>query len=63
MVGQIYETEHQLNKSKLNKANYFDTEAPFLGLDLFITYDIVSCKFYDKRDDFNFESSKFPISR
>ena len=32
-----------------------DTEAPFLDLNLSITNGIVSSKFYDKRDDFNFE--------
>ena len=47
MVSQIYPTELQLNK-----ANSFDTEAPFFNWDLFITNDIVSCKIYDKRDDF-----------
>ena len=35
--------------------NSFDTEAPFLDLNLFITNGIVSSKIYDKRDDFNFE--------
>ena len=35
MVGQIYPTELQSNK-----ANSFDTEAPFLDLNLSITYDI-----------------------
>ena len=37
MVGQIYPTELQLNK-----ANSSDTEAPFLDLNLSLTYDIVS---------------------
>ena len=55
-VGQIYPTELQLNK-----ANSADTEAPFLDLDLSITNGIVSSKFYDKRDDFNFEIVNFPI--
>ena len=35
--------------------NYFDTEAPLLGLDWSITNGIVSSKIYDKRDDFYFE--------
>ena len=48
MVGQIYPTELQLNK-----AHSFDTEAPFLDLNLSITNCIVSSKSYDKRDDFN----------
>ena len=50
MVGQIYPTELQLNK-----ANSFDTEAPFLDFNLSITNGIVSSKIYDQRDDFNFE--------
>ena len=54
MVGQIYPTELQLNK-----ANSSDTEAPFLDLNLSITYGIVSSKIYDKRDDFNFEIVNF----
>ena len=54
MVGQIYPTELQLNKS-----NSSDTEAPFLGLS--ITNCIFSSKIYDKRDDFNFEIVNFPF--
>ena len=56
MVGQIYPTELQLNK-----ANYSDTEAPFLDLNLSITNGIASSKIYDKRDDFNFETVNFPF--
>ena len=57
MVGQIYPTDLQLNK-----ANYYDTEAPFLVLNLSITNGIlVSSKIYDKRDDFNFEIVSFPF--
>ena len=56
MVSQIYPTELQLNK-----ANCFDTEAPFLDLSLSITNGIVSTKIYDKRDDFNFEIVNFPF--
>ena len=52
----IYPTELQLNK-----ANSFDTEAPFLDLNLSITNGIVSSKIYDKRDDFNFEIVNFPF--
>ena len=40
---------------QLNKANSFDTEAPFLNLDLSIMKGIVSSKIYDKRYDFNVE--------
>ena len=46
---------------QLNKANSFDTEAPFLDLDFSITNGIVSSKIYDKRDDFNFEIVYFPF--
>ena len=56
MVGQIYPTELQLNK-----ANSYDTEAPFLDLNLSITNGIVSSKIYDKQDDFNFEIVNFPF--
>ena len=56
MVGQIYPTELQLNKT-----NSSDTEAPFLDLNLSITKGIVSSKIYDKRDDFNFEIVNFPF--
>ena len=56
MVGQIYPTELQLNK-----ANSSDTEALFLDLNLSITNGIVSSKFYDNRDDFNFEIVNFPF--
>ena len=57
MVGQIYPTEHQLNK-----ANSSDTEAPFLDLTLSTTDgSLVSSKIYYKRDDFNFEIVNFPF--
>ena len=56
LVGQIYPTEHQLNK-----ANSSDTEVPFLDMNLSITNGIVSSKIYDKRDDFNFEIVNFPF--
>ena len=56
MVGQIYPTE-----LRLNKANYSDTEAPFLDLNLSITNGIVSSKINDKRDDFNFEIVNLPF--
>ena len=49
MVCQIYPTEYQLNK-----ANFFNTEAPILDLVLSITNGIVSSNVYDKRNDFNF---------
>ena len=39
----------------------FDTEAPFLDLNLSITNGIVSCKIYDKRDDIDFEIVNYPF--
>ena len=54
MGGQIYPTEHQLNKAN-------SSEAPFLDLNLLITNGIFSSKIYDKRDDFNFEKVNFPF--
>ena len=55
-VGQIYST-----KLQLNKANYSDTEAPFLEMGLSITKCTVSSKIYNKQDDFNFEMVNFPF--
>ena len=46
---------------QLNKANSSDTEAAFLGLHLSIVDGFVSCKIYDKRDDFDFEIVNFPL--
>ena len=54
MVGQIYPTELQLNKT-----NSSDTEALFMDLNLSITNGIVSSKIYNKWDDFNFEIVNF----
>ena len=56
MVSQIYHSEFQLNK-----ADSSDTEAAFLNLHLWITNDIVSTKFFDEHDDFEFEIVKFPF--
>ena len=56
MVGQIYLTELQLNKAKSS-----DTEAPFLDLNLSITYGTVSSRIYDKHDDYYFEIVNFPF--
>ena len=50
MVDRIYQAELQLNK-----ANFSDTEAPFLDLNLSIPNGTVSTKLYDKRDDFDFD--------
>ena len=46
IVDRIYPTELQLNR-----ANSSNTEAPFLDLNLCISYGSVSTKIYDKRDD------------
>ena len=53
IVDQIYPTEFHFNK-----ANSFDTEAPYLNLDLYITNGIVSSKIHD----FNFDIVNFPFS-
>ena len=49
-ISQIYPSELQLNK-----ANSSESEALFLDLHLFILDVFISCKIYDKRDDFDFE--------
>ena len=54
--ARIYPTELQLNK-----ANFSDTEAPILDLNLSITNGIVSSKIYDKQHDFNLEIVNFPF--
>ena len=56
MVSLIYPSELQLNK-----VNTSDTKDAFLDLHLLISNDIVSTKFYDKRDDFYFEIVNFPF--
>ena len=56
MVSQICPSGLQLNKD-----NTSDTGAAFLNLHLSISYDIVSTKIYDKRDDFDFEFVNFPF--
>ena len=55
-VNQIYPSELQINK-----ANTSDTKAAFFDLRLSISYNIVSSKIYDKRDDFEFETFNFPF--
>ena len=52
-VGQLY--------LQLNKANSFNTETPFMNLDVSIAYGLVSSKIYHKRDDFDFEIITFPF--
>ena len=53
--------KHNLTATAQHMRTGFDTEAPFLDLDLSITYDIISTRIYDKRDDFNFEIVNFPF--
>ena len=55
-VNRIYPSELQLNK-----ANVSDTEALFLDLHLSVSDGFVKTKIYDKRDDFDFDSVKFPF--
>ena len=50
LVSEIYPSEHQLNR-----ANISNTEAAFSDLHLSISNDIVSTKFCDKHDDFDFD--------
>ena len=54
MVNQIYPPELQLNK-----ANTSDTEASFLDLHLSISNGFVLSKYYDKRDDTDFDIVNF----
>ena len=46
---------------QLNKANSSDAEDAFLDLHLSIVDGFVSCKIYDKSDDFDFEIVNFPF--
>ena len=45
----------------VNRASSFDTEAPFLDLNLCISNGTVSTKIYDKGDDFDFDIVNFPF--
>ena len=56
MVSQIYSNELQLNK-----ADFFDNEAPFMDLNVPITSGNVSSTIYDELDDFSFEMINFPF--
>ena len=56
IVDRIYPAELQLNK-----ANFSDTEVPFLNLNLSISNGRVSTKICDKRDDFDFDIVNFPF--
>ena len=54
LICQIFSSELQLSK-----ANASETEDPFLDLHLSILDGFISCKIYDKRDDFDFEIVRF----
>ena len=54
MVSHIYPSERQLNK-----LNISSTEASFLALHLSISDGFVKTKFFDKRDDFDFDTVIF----
>ena len=56
MVNHIYPS-----KLPLNKANVSDNEAPFLDLHLSISGGFAQSKFYDKRDDSDFDIVNFPF--
>ena len=56
MVNHIYPSELQLNK-----ANVSNSEVLFLDLHLSISDGFVKTKFFDKRDDFDFDIVNFPF--
>ena len=56
LISKIYPSELQLNKT-----NSSDTKIAFLDLHLSIVDGFVSCKIYDKRDDFDFETVNLPF--
>ena len=59
MLSQEFPSELQHNK-----ANTSDIKAEFSDLSichLSISYDIVSTKIYNKRDDFDFQNVNFPF--
>ena len=58
---QHKQTNKLWTELQLNKANTFDTEAPFWDLHLSISNEFVSSKIYDKRDDFDFDIVNFPF--
>ena len=51
----------QIHPSELNKASTSDIKASCLDWNLSISYNIISTKIYDKRDDFDFEIVIFPL--
>ena len=61
LISQINPPPHPRPELQLNKAYSSDTEAAFLDLHLSIVDWFVSCKIYDKRDEFDFEIVNFPF--
>ena len=55
LISQIYPSELQINK-----ASPSETKAAFLQLFLSVLEWFISCKIYDKCDDFDFEIVNFP---
>ena len=55
LISQISTLQLQLNKT-----NSAETEATFLDLHLSILDGFISCKIYDKRDNFDFKTVNFP---
>ena len=55
LISQIYPSELQLNKE-----NSSAIKAPFLDLHLPILDGLISCKNYDKRDDFDLKIINVP---
>ena len=63
LISQIYPpppTPPPPQKLQLNKASSSDTKAAFLDLHLSIVDGFVSCKIYNKRDNFYFKIVNFP---
>ena len=56
LISQIYPSELQLDK-----ANSFETKAPFWDLHLSILDGFISCKIYESCDDFDFEIVIFSL--
>ena len=54
-------TRRYSTKLQLNKANFNDTEAPFLYLQVSISNGFVSSNIYDKHDDFDCDIANFPF--
>lgn len=55
MIKDIYPPQLELNK-----ANFVDTNASFLDLNISIINGKIKTSIYDKRDDFNFQIVNFP---